>query len=194
MERCVHASIAFALAAALSLAPSSGAAQTRLTLFAGPLVPFGDFADVASLSWTAGVRAEYQTVNAIGERSRMAYFIEGSYSEILVNEDYEQLLNSLEQDNDASLVGGAAGVRVYSRPAPLFLSAAAGYLRYIPAGDAEEANGLDLQLGLGFLIPFDWIQLEAVAVAHEVLLDSEESFGEEDLQFLTATAGFAIPF
>jgi hypothetical protein len=192
MGRFVFASFVLAVAALFLGTPAS--AQTRLTLFGGPLVPFGDFDEVADLSWTAGARVEFQTVNAIGQRDQLSYFIEGSYSQILADEELELVLEDLGEDSDSSILGAAAGVRVYMRPAPLFISAGAGYIRYTPPADAGGLDGLDLQLGLGFMLPFERVQLEAVAVAHEALLNAEDGFGDEDLQYLTATAGIALPF
>lgn len=186
-------SLAVALLAGLFVT-SPAFAQTRLTLFGGPLVPLGDFGDGADLSWTAGARGEFQRVNAIGQRRLLSFFVEGAYGAIALDSDVEASLEALDLDTSSSLFSLGGGARAYSRSAPLFVSVGAGYLRFLPAGDADGMNALDLQAGAGFLLPFESFQAEASAVLHEALLDAPEGFADDDLQFVTVTAGVSFPF
>ncbi len=185
-----------ALLAALALAAHPAAAQTRLTLFAGPLVPLGEFGDGADLSWTVGARGEFQRTNALGQRRLLSIFVEGAYGAVSLDSEVEAFLEEQDLDTSTSLFTVAGGMRAYARTAPLFLSAGAGYLRYLPAGDADGMNGLDLQIGAGFSLPVESFQAEAAAVLHEVLLDTPEGSESavDDLQFLTVTAGVSFPF
>ncbi len=192
----------FCAAAALVciFAASPAAALSRLTLFVGPLVPFGDFSDLADLSWTAGVRTEFQGVDEAGVRSRFAFFAEGTYSGVFLDDDLEAEIDDLGLDDsmkDSSLLGAAVGARWYSRSAPFFASAGVGYLRYEPPFDGNEQDALDLQIGLGFLWPLESVQLEALAVLHEMVFQGDGfqmPLSADDFQFLTATLGFVIPF
>jgi hypothetical protein len=185
---------AWMLVVAASFAAAPARAQTRLTLFGGPLVPFGDLEDVAEMSWIAGARTEFQTVNAIGQRDRSSFFIEGTYAQLFVDEAVGGALQSQGLDDSSSIFGAAVGMRVYTRPAPLFMSLGTGYAYYSPLADEEGMHGLAFQLGLGFLLPLKMFQIEAAAVAHEVLLDTERGFAKDDLQYVTATGGLSFPF
>jgi hypothetical protein len=158
------------------------------------MIPIGEFEDGADLSWFAGARLEFQRTNALGKKHPLTWYMRGAYSDVSLDAELESVLEMAGEETSSSLILAGAGLRAYSRSTPLFLQTGAGYLRYSPPGDLDAVDGLVLDLGLGFHLPFEAIQAEAVAAIHEALLDSDEGFGEEDLQFLTVSAGVSIPF
>jgi hypothetical protein len=163
-------------------------AQTRLTVAAGGLVPFGDLDDVADPSARAVIRLEFQPVNAIGQASPLAYTLHVAYSDLSLDSDLKALLIAAGEDTEPYLLEVGGGIRVHSRVAPFFLTGGGGYARYLPGGAGGDRNGVDLHGGLGFLFPAGIVVLEAEATGHAVILD------DDDLQFLAVTLGVALPF
>jgi len=163
-------------------------AETRLTVGAGGLVPFGDLGDVTDPSARAVIRLEFQPVNAIGQSSPLAYTVHVAYSDLSLDSQVKDLLIAAGEDTEPYLLEVGAGIRVHSRVAPFFLTGGAAYARYLPGGAGGDENGVDLHGGLGFLFPAGIVVLEAEATGHAVILD------EDDLQFLAVTLGVALPF
>lgn len=176
------------IAAAVVVLAGPASAQTRLTLAAGGLVPFGDLEETTDPSPRGLLRAEFQPVNALGVVSPVAFLVYLGYSDLALKSEVKDALLVAGDTTEPYLMEAGAGVRVYSRAAPFFLSGGAGYARYRPGGDAEAHNGLDLHGGLGFLLPVGIVLVEPEITGHVVLLD------EGDFQFLSATLGVALPF
>ncbi len=166
------------------LAPRPAAAQTRFSVTGGAVVPFGDFADATDPSPRFGVRAEFQPVNAIGQRRLLSVLLDGS---VAILDAKPVVVGGSPDDESSTLLSIGAGVRAYSRVAPFFVSGGVGWARW--QNDlGPDRNGFDLQGGLGFLVPLGAVMVEVEAVLHEVLFD------EDDIQYLTAGAGLALPF
>lgn len=182
--------IAVVLLAALSVAglQAPAGAETRLTVGAGGLIPFGNLDDTTDPSARAVMRLEFQAINALGQASPLTYTVQVAYSDLSLDSAIEDLLVMRGEDTSPYLLEIGAGIRVHSRVAPFFLSGGAGYARYVPGGAAGDRNGVDVNGGVGFLFPAGIVVLEAEAAGHAVILD------EEDLQFLAVTLGIALPF
>jgi hypothetical protein len=185
MRTVAVAVLGLALCAVL---PASTRAETRLTVGAGGLIPFGDLGDTTDPSARALVRLEHQPINAIGQRSPLAYTFHVAYSDLSLDSMYEDLLIAAGEDTEPYILEVGAGIRVHSRVAPFFLAGGAAYARFVPGGAGGDENGVDVHGGLGFLFPAGVVVLEAEATAHAVILD------EDDLQFLAVTLGVALPF
>jgi hypothetical protein len=176
----------------------AASAQTRLSLEGGLLVPLGDFADRAELSPRFGLRAEFQSVNVLGQRRLLSYFARVSFADLAATEEAERFLAQWGGGSGPYLIEAGGGVRVYSQAAPLFVVAGASYVRCRPAGEPDGRNGIGLAGGLGFAVPIaSWLAEGEVAL-HGVLLDGGGRLGDEelaqDLQYVTALVGFALPF
>ena len=176
------------LAAVLVLLAAPAQAQTRFSLSGGALVPLAKFADTVDPSWRFGVRAEFQSVNAIGKKSRISYYLQAAYSPLSFTDEYKAALEAAGEEADGSYGEVGGGVRVYSRVSLFFISAGAGYARLEPGGSADGENGFDLNAGAGFSIPLYLFKAEAHMTAHEVFI------GGDDIQFLDALVSLALPF
>ncbi|MCA9753940.1 MAG: hypothetical protein R3B81_12510 [bacterium] len=164
-------------------------AQTRLAVFGGGLVPFGDLEDTTESSFRVGARMEYQPVNARGQRRLLAWFAQVAFSPLSVKAEAQEAARLAGASEDATLFGVEAGTRVYSRTAPLFLQAGAGWARFDPPGDGDAGDALDFHLGAGFLVPVDPMFLEADVTLHQ-------GIGSDDLSFtyVAAHGGLSLPF
>lgn len=180
------------LAVLFGAAPSS--AQSRITLFGGPFIPVAEFGDTFDGSWMVGSRVEFQGVNGRGQAGSTSFFLEAAYHDVPLKPLFYLDAAAPGEVEDSTLLIGALGLRVYARPAPLFISVGAGYVRFVGADDEADLDGLDLQLGAGFRLPWKVIQSEVAATVHENLFDTPSGFGEFDRQFLTLTLGVSIPF
>jgi hypothetical protein len=185
-------SVPFLLLAALVVvlaAPVESRAQTRLTVLGGGLVPFGDLSDITEASLRGGARLEYQPVNALGKRRLLSWFLQGIYSPLEVKSEVKDPLEQAGQDGDASLLTVDAGIRAYSKVAPLFLQAGAGWTRYSPPGPGSSQDAFDFHAGAGFLIPIPLLYLEADVTIHQAIGSNDLSF-----TYAAANAGVSLPF
>jgi len=180
-----------ALSAAALLAASAvptASAQTRLTLLGGGLVPFGDLDDAADPSLAVGLEAEFQPVNALGQRRLLALTASAVYSSLDIDSGYKAALPP-GAGTDASLLELNVGVKAYSRVAPFFVAGSAGYSRYDPAGGGKSANGVNIGAGLGFLVPVQIALLQVEGRLHQVFAEDDVSF-----QYLDVLLGVGLPF
>ena len=173
----------------LLLVAAPARSQTRFSLAGGLLVPLGDLGDTTDPSPRFAVRGEFQTVNALGQRSPLSVFLQVSYSDLSLSSEDEATLASLGEDTGAYLLDAGAGIRVYSRAAPFFLTGGAGYVRFHPGGAGDALDGVDLNGGLGFAVPLSTVTLEVLTALHEVLVEEGRDF-----QYLDASLSVALPF
>jgi hypothetical protein len=181
-------SLLLLLAAGLALA-SPAAAQTRLSVAAGGVVPFGDLGDVADPSLAAGLRLELQPVNALGQRRLLAFTFAGTYSSLDPTSEREAILDQIGGSKDSSLLQVDAGIRVYSAVAPFFVSGAGGYSRFDPTGNGSALQGGHVSAGLGFLTPVPFGTVEVEGRLSQVFLEDNQDF-----QLLTVLLGVGLPF
>jgi hypothetical protein len=171
------------------LVPAGAGAQTRLTLFGGGLVPFGDLEKVTDPSLEVGARAEYQPVNALGKRRLNSWFLQACWTPLETKPELEAALASGGESADADLVVVSVGARIYSRAAPFFLQVGGGWGLYDAPGATSSEDVADFHVGAGFLLPIPLLYLEADASLHQ-------AFGSNDLSltYLSANAGVSLPF
>lgn len=172
----------------LCLAPAEADAQTRLTLFGGGLLPFGDLEEIVDPSLQLGARLEYQPVNARGKRRLNSWFLQACWTPLEPKSEIKAAAEARGESADADLAVVSLGARIYSRAAPLFLQIGGGWAWYDRPGlDAEDLA--DFHLGAGFLIPIPLLYLEADASIHQ-------AFGRDDLSltYVSANAGISLPF
>jgi hypothetical protein len=173
------------LAALGAAAPAD--AQTRLMVGAGGLVPFGDLENSTDPSARFVLRAEFQPVNARGVASAISWGVQVAYTDLSLKPAAAAAAAVADVPSPYLLEAGA-GVRVYSRAAPFFLSGGAGYSRVRSGTGSDSQNGVDLHAGLGFLLPAGELLVEPEISGHVVVLE------EGDFQYLSATLGVALPF
>jgi hypothetical protein len=173
--------------AGLLLGPDVTAAQSRFSVHGGALVPLGDFGDWVEPSPRFGIRSELQSMNVLGQRKLLSFHVEASYAALSHEAAVESALLAQGSDEDPSLLEVGLGVRAYSRVAPFFVTGGAGYARYRPGGDLDTEHGLDLNAGLGFLVPLGLFLVEVEARLHNVI------FEDDDLRYLTAGAALGLP-
>jgi hypothetical protein len=176
------------LGVSLLVAASAAEAQTRFSITGGALIPLGQFDDTTDASPRAGVRVEYQPVNALGKASRVSFFLSGYYTGLVLDPAHEEALKQAGQSTDAYMLEVGGGVRVYSRLSLFFISGGAGYVYAALEGDDAVEHGLDLNAGAGFAVPVYLFTAEAQALAHQVVVASD------DFQYLEATVSLALPF
>jgi hypothetical protein len=176
-------------ALALALVAPGASAQTRLSLVGGGLVPFGDLGDTTDPSVRFGLRAEYHPVNLIGQKRPLSFHLMGAYSSLDLESGFQRSLEEQGADADAYLAEISAGVRAYSAVAPFFITGGAGWSRYRPGGDSDGFDGVDANVGLGFVVPVTVALVEVEGALHQV-------FAEQgvDFQYLTDTLGLGLPF
>lgn len=186
--------IAFRLAGLLGLAlclflPAGADAQSRLTLYGGGLVPFGDLEEVADPSLQLGARVEYQPVNARGKRRLNSWFLQACWTPLELKPEVQAELEAAGESTDVHLAVVSVGARVYARAAPLFLQIGGGWAWYDRPGASSATDLVDFHLGAGFLIPIPLLYLEADATIHQAL-------GSDDLSltYLSVNAGVSLPF
>ena len=179
----------------LFAAVAPAGAQTRLSLEGGVVVPLGAFGDLTDASLRYGIRAEIQPVNAIGERRLLAWFARVGFADLSFDSEVERTLYPDGLAHEPYLLDVGGGARVYSRVAPFFVSAGAGWVRYRPGGVGSSArSGVDLYGGLGFSAPVASVHVEAELALHEALLGGDSVSGGDDLQYVTGLLGLALPF
>lgn len=181
----VRRSLLLVVAALLSGATVSEA-QTRFSLSGGALVPLGKFMDTVDASARFGARAEYQKVNAIGEKSRLSYFAQFHYTSLSLADEYKRALEGAGLSTDASMLDVGAGVRVYSRLTLFFVTAGGGWVRS-EISDSRD-DGFDVFGGAGFTVPLFLFMAEGQVTAHSAF------FGDDDFQYLNAMVSLAMPF
>ncbi len=165
------------------------AAQTRLSLIGGGVVPFGDLDDTSDPSIRFGLRGEYQPVNPLGQRRLLSFHGTFAYTAMQLDGEYERILDESGADSDSHLLEISGGVRAYSAAAPFFVTGSAGYARFRPGGDGDGVNGVDLAAGLGFLLPASLALLEVEGAIHQFIAEDDVDF-----QYLTVTLGIGLPF
>jgi hypothetical protein len=158
----------------IASAPSAEA-QTRLSVLGGGIIPFEDELDP---SFRGGVRAEFQPVDALGRRRRLAWYVAAHYADVA---------SETESGGRSTLIDVGLGTRVYSGGGPLFLEAGAGYANWSADG-ADSQNGIDLHGGGGFVIPAGSANVEFEATFHTARFDGS------GLEYLSLLAGLAFPF
>jgi hypothetical protein len=178
----------FALLGALLFVHAAPAAsQSRFSLGAGALLPLGTFDDNgADVSARVGGRVEFQSVNAIGQKGRVSWFVQAHYTELTLDDAYKNLLENAGYTTDATMYDAGAGIRVYSRIEILFLTAGGGWVRTDIAGRADD--GVDAFAGAGVAVPLYVFMVEGEVTAHNGFFDGD------DIQYLGATASLAMPF
>jgi hypothetical protein len=176
------------LAAGLAFA-APVSAQTRLAIAAGGIVPFGDLGDVADPSVAAGLRLEFQPVNAIGQKRLLAFTLAGTYASLGATSEQKALLAQTGGSTDSGLLQVDGGIRVYSGVAPFFVSGAGGYSRFDPSGPGPARSGGHVSAGLGFLAPIPFGTVEVEGRLSEVFLENNQDF-----QMLTVLLGLGLPF
>lgn len=168
------------------LGASDASAQTRFSVEAGPLVPFGDFSDGVDGSAWIGARGEFQGVNALGQVAKLSFVVQTGYADL-------ELADGAE--GDASLFAVGAGVRVYSVALPFFLHGGVEYISTdYESGDPlvdASSNTFGPTLGGGFLFDFGAVFVEVEARLHMGLGAGDD---EIDPRFTTFTAALGLPF
>jgi len=177
---------ALLLVVPLLLGVTAAEAQPRFSLSGGGLVPLGKFDDRVDASARFGLRAEYQSVNAIGNKSRVSYFVQAHYTSLSLDGAYEDALRNAGFSTDASMLDVDGGIRVYSRLSLFFIAVGAGWLRTDLAGRTDD--GVDVLGGAGFAVPLYLFMAEGQVTAHSAFFDGD------DLQFLDAMVSLAMPF
>lgn len=170
------------------LTAGDAAAQTRFSVEAGPLVPFGDFADGVDGSAWIGARGEFQAVNGLGQIANLGVVVQTGYSDLSLEGDAE---------GDASLFALGAGIRVYSAAIPFFLHGGVEYIRTdldveLPGGTVDQSSDtFGPTLGAGMNFGFGAVFVEVEARLH-IGLGADE--GAADPRFTTLTAALGLPF
>ena len=171
----------------LAFATGTAEAQTRFSVEAGPLIPYGDFADAVDGSAWIGARAEYQGVNALGQVANLGLVVQTGYADLELD---------TESDADASLFAIGAGVRVYSAVLPFFLHGGVEYITTDiefdvpgvgPVDESSDSFGPTLGAGLDF-------PLGAVFIEVEGRLHMGLGGDGVDPRFTTLTAALGLPF
>lgn len=175
------------LAAATLLGGASVSdAQTRFSLSGGALVPLGDFSNRVDASARFGLRAEYQSVNAIGTKSRLSYFAQFHYTNLVLTEAEKDALQGAGRSTDGYMIDVGGGVRIYSRLTLFFVTAGGGWVR-TDVGDARDSGG-EVFGGAGFAVPLWLFMAEGQVTAHAAF------FPDDEVQYLNATVSLAMPF
>ena len=166
---------------------SAASAQTNLGFTGGALFPVGDFAESADISPYVGVSLELQDVNAIGQVATLSYLLQGGYAFLQTDADLEALLDAQGKTKDGSYFDVGAGVRVYSKASPLFISVGASYLNLELAGDSGSQSGFGAYIGVGFASAVTTFRLSVEGRANLGL------FSDDNIQYFQALVGFGLP-
>jgi hypothetical protein len=169
-------------------ASSPAAAQTRLTVAGGALLPLGDLGDTNDPSAHVAFRLEHQPVDALGRAGRLSFLVEAAWADLSFEDEVEQALIALGRETGGSLLLVGAALRAYSQVAPIFLSAGGGWGRHESDAESGSRDGVDLHAGIGFVLSSNAIFVEPLVAGHTVMMEGE------DLQFVTATLGIGLPF
>ena len=163
-------------------------AQTRFAVEAGAMVPYSDYGDGVDPSAWIGARAEFQSVNAIGQIAALSFVVQAGYADL-------ELAGDVEGSGSLWALGG--GVRVYSGALPFFLS---GTLEYMSssidldqAGDDPSADSFGAAIGAGFRFDLQAAFVELEARLHAGF-GADDDAGEVDPRFTTFTVGLGLPF
>jgi hypothetical protein len=171
---------------ALCLLAVPAAAQTRIALDAGLLMPIGDMSDVHKASPLVGAKWEYQSTNALGNISTRTWFLRFGYG-FLQKKDLPGLDENADDGHYLDLtIGGRAYAK--SKFSPFFMSVAAGYAQYDLPGDRDALNGGTVNGGLGLRFGTVGFVIEAEARFH--LGFFEES---TDIQYFSGIVSLGIP-
>jgi len=174
----------FTLVAVVVFAGES-TAQTRFSIEAGPLIPYGDFGDAVDASSWIGARGEYQAMNSLGQVANLGIVVQAGYGDLELSQDIEGA--------SASLFAIGAGIRVYSIALPFFLH---GGLEYISSelelGDVDRSSdAFGPTLGAGFNFDLGAVFVEVEGRLHIGLGSDDDAV---DPRFTTLTAALGLPF
>lgn len=173
-----------ALAVLVTALPA--AAQTRISLDAGGLLPVADMADAHDLSPYVGARWEVQATNALGQISTRTWFLRFGYGLLQTSEE----VSSGADVSDGYFLDACIGGRAYaqSKWSPLFVSVSGGYAQYEAPGFQKTFHGGTLNGGMGARLGILGLILEAEVRGHLTILD-----GTDNIEFFTGIVSIGIP-
>ena len=186
----VRTALTLALTAALVLGLGGpAAAQNKIVLEGGALLPTGNLGDAYSTSPYLGAQIEFQQLNPLGQVALLGLFVKAGYAPLSLEDEVEAALEAQGLGTDSSYFELAVGAKANAAASPLYLTVHAGYARFDPTADADAESGLATGIGAG---------LSCGAPAFHLAVEGRANFAlfsdADNIEFFTLTAKLGLPF